>query len=216
MDKNSSSVFNKRGLLALSIVSAAIIIDQIIKVVVKLSMYLHESFAVCGDWFYIYFTENPGMAFGMELGSKLFLTMFRVVAVSFLAYYLCRIVNNPKFPTGYVVCISLVLAGAAGNIIDCLFYGEIFSDSNGAVATFVPWGEGYGDLLYGKVVDMFHFPLFSFDWPEWMPFVGGEHFVFFSPIFNFADACISCSVIAIALFYYKYVSSPLSDEKKDN
>ena len=216
MENIDRKAIRRRGMLALIIVPAAIIIDQIIKIAVKLSMYLHESFAVCGDWFYIYFTENPGMAFGMELGSKLFLTLFRVVAVSFLAYYLYRIVRNPKFPTGYIVCIALVLAGAAGNIIDCLFYGEIFSDSHAAVATFVPWGEGYSEFLYGKVVDMFHFPLFSFDWPEWVPFVGGEHFVFFSPIFNFADACISCSVIAIALFYYKYVSASLKDDTKDN
>lgn len=216
MENIDRKAIRRRGMLALIIVPAAIIIDQIIKIAVKLSMYLHESFAVCGDWFYIYFTENPGMAFGMELGSKLFLTLFRVVAVSFLAYYLYRIVRNPKFPTGYIVCIALVLAGAAGNIIDCFFYGEIFSDSHAAVATFVPWGEGYSEFLYGKVVDMFHFPLFSFDWPEWVPFVGGEHFVFFSPIFNFADACISCSVIAIALFYYKYVSASLKDDTKDN
>ncbi|MBR6647822.1 MAG: lipoprotein signal peptidase [Bacteroidaceae bacterium] len=209
-------VTKKRGLLALFIVSAAVVIDQIIKIVVKLSMYLHESFAVCGDWFYIYFTENPGMAFGMEFGSKLFLTLFRVVAVSLLIYYLCQIVRNPKFPIGYIVCIALVLAGATGNIIDCLFYGEIFSDSRGAVATFVPWGEGYGDFLYGKVVDMFHFPLFSFDWPKWMPFVGGENFVFFSPIFNFAYACISCSVLVIALFYYKYVSCSFKNEESES
>ena len=197
-----------RKIVALLVVAGAIIIDQIIKVTVKLSMFLHESINVCGDWFYIYFTENPGMAFGMELGSKLFLTSFRVIAVSFLVYYLCKIINNNKFPTGYVVCIALVLAGAVGNIIDCLFYGEIFTGSEGRIASLVSWGEGYGSFMYGKVVDMFYFPLFSFDWPSWIPFVGGENFVFFSPIFNFADACISCSVIIIALFYYKYVSVP--------
>lgn len=211
MEQKENIVYKKRGLLAVAILLGAIIIDQVIKVTVKLSMFLHESFAVCGDWFYIYFTENPGMAFGMEIGSKLFLTLFRIVAVSFLGYYLYRIVNNARFSTGYVVCVALVMAGAAGNIIDCLFYGEIFSDSVGRVATLVPWGEGYAPFLYGKVVDMFHFPLFSFDWPQWIPFIGGDHFVFFSPIFNFADACISCSVITIALFYYKYVSYPLSE-----
>lgn len=197
-----------RRIIALLVVTGAIVIDQIIKVSVKLSMFLHESINVCGDWFYIYFTENPGMAFGMELGSKLFLTLFRVVAVSFLVYYLYKIIRNKIFPIGYVVCIALVLAGAAGNIIDCLFYGEIFTDSENSIATLVPWGHGYGSFMYGKVVDMFYFPLFSFDWPTWFPFVGGDNFVFFSPIFNFADACISCSVIIIALFYYKYVSIP--------
>lgn len=198
----------RRGRLVLIIVLAALVIDQAIKLAVKLNMYLHESFAVCGDWFYIYFTENPGMAFGMELGSKLLLTSFRIVAIAFLVYYLYKIVRKDRFSTGYVVCVALVLAGATGNLVDCLFYGEIFTDSVGRVATVVPWGEGYGDFLYGKVVDMFHFPLFSFDWPQWMPFVGGDNFVFFSPIFNFADACISCSVIAIAIFYYKYISYP--------
>lgn len=197
-----------RNIIALAIVLVAIIIDQAIKVSVKLSMFLHESINVCGDWFYIYFTENPGMAFGMELGSKLFLTLFRIVAVSFLIYYLYKIVRNDKFPTGYVACIALVLAGAAGNIIDCLFYGEIFTDSEGGIASLVSWGNGYGSFLHGKVVDMFYFPLFSFDWPSWLPFIAGENFVFFSPIFNFADACISCSVIIIAIFYYKYVSLP--------
>lgn len=202
----SKSTYKLRTVIVPVIVALAILIDQAIKIAVKLSMYLHESISVCGDWFYIYFTENPGMAFGMELGSKLFLTLFRVAAVAFLIYYLTRIVRNPRFSTGYVLCVALVLAGAMGNIIDCLFYGEIFTDSFGKVATLVPWGEGYGTFLHGKVVDMFYFPLFSFDWPQWLPFVGGKHFIFFSPIFNFADACISCSVIAIALFYYKYVS----------
>lgn len=203
MEETNRSLKFRTGLVWV-IVACAIIIDQIIKVVVKLSMYLHESFAVCGDWFYIYFTENPGMAFGMEFGSKLLLTLFRIVAVSFLIYYLCKIVGNRKFSTGYVVAIAFILAGAVGNIIDCLFYGEIFTDSIGRVASLVPWGEGYGTFLHGKVVDMFHFPLFR--WPEWLPLIGGD--VFFSPIFNFADACISCSVIVVALFYNKYVSYP--------
>lgn len=206
--ENKAENSRLRTIIVLMIVLGSILIDQIIKVTVKLSMFLHESIAVCGNWFYIYFTENPGMAFGMELGSKLFLTIFRIIAVLFLIYYLCKIVHNRLFPMGYIVCVALVLAGAAGNIIDCLFYGEIFTDSFGRVASLVPWGEGYGTFLHGKVVDMFYFPLFSFDWPQWIPFIGGEHFIFFSPIFNYADACISCSVIAIALFYYKYVSLP--------
>lgn len=207
-EAEKATILRRRGFVAMLIALGAIVIDQIIKVTVKLSMFLHESFSVCGDWFYIYFTENPGMAFGMELGSKLFLTSFRVVAVIFLLYYLYKIICNDKFPTGYVVCIALVLAGAVGNIIDCLFYGEIFTDSANGIASLVSWGDGYGSFMYGKVVDMFYFPLFSFDWPQWLPFVGGQNFIFFSPIFNFADACISCSVIIIALFYYKYVSIP--------
>jgi signal peptidase II len=168
-------------------------------------MFKHESIRVF-DWFYIYFTENKGMAFGMELFDKLFLTGFRVVAVTFITYYLFKIINNMKFPSGYILCVALVLAGALGNLIDSIFYGEIFTDSNGRVAELVSWGNGYGDFLYGQVVDMFYFPLFSFDWPQWMPLVGGEHFIFFSPIFNFADACVSCGMIAIILFYGKYLN----------
>lgn len=198
-----------RSWIAVLVAVGAILIDQVIKVAVKLNMYLHESFSVCGDWFYIYFTENKGMAFGMELGGKLFLTCFRLVAVSLLGYYLYRIIRNTKFPVGYIVSIALVFAGAMGNIIDSLFYGEIFTHSMGRVASLVPFGEGYGDFLYGAVVDMFYFPLFSFDWPAWMPFVGGEHFIFFSPIFNFADACISCSIVSILLFYRNCINKPL-------
>ena len=198
-----------RSWIAVLVAVSAIVIDQVIKVAVKLNMYLHESFSVCGDWFYIYFTENKGMAFGMELGGKLFLTCFRLVAVSLLGYYLYRIIRNTKFPVGYIVSIALVFASAMGNIIDSLFYGEIFTHSMGRVASLVPFGEGYGDFLYGAVVDMFYFPLFSFDWPEWMPFVGGEHFIFFSPIFNFADACISCSIVSILLFYRNCINKPL-------
>lgn len=198
-----------RSWIAVLVAVSAIVVDQVIKVAVKLNMYLHESFSVCGDWFYIYFTENKGMAFGMELGGKLFLTCFRLVAVSLLGYYLYRIIRNTKFPVGYIVSIALVFAGAMGNIIDSLFYGEIFTHSMGRVASLVPFGEGYGDFLYGAVVDMFYFPLFSFDWPAWMPYVGGDHFIFFSPIFNFADACISCSIVSILLFYRNCINKPL-------
>ena len=198
-----------RSWVAVLVTVGAIVIDQVIKVAVKLNMYLHESFSVCGDWFYIYFTENRGMAFGMELGGKLFLTCFRLVAVSLLGYYLYRIIRNRQFPVGYIVSIALVFAGAMGNIIDSLFYGEIFTHSVGRVASLVPFGEGYGRFMYGNVVDMFYFPLFSFNWPAWVPFCGGEHFIFFSPIFNFADACISCSIVAILLFYRNCINKPL-------
>ena len=195
----------KRLILSTAILLLAIVADQVIKFAVKLSMFKHESIRVF-DWFYIYFTENKGMAFGMELFDKLFLTGFRIVAVIFITYYLFKIVRNMKFPTGYIVCVASVLAGALGNLIDSIFYGEIFTDSNGRVAKLVEWGSGYGKMFYGQVVDMFYFPLFSFDWPQWMPFVGGEHFIFFSPIFNFADACVSCGMIAIILFYGKYLN----------
>jgi signal peptidase II len=190
------------GHMAALIVAICLIIDQVIKLLVKLNMHLYESIHIT-DWFYIYFTENPGMAFGMEIFGKLFLTLFRIIAVGCFVYYLNKI-RGKGFPRGYLVCVALIIAGAAGNIIDCVFYGPLFSESTPyTVSQLVPWGDGYAPLLKGKVVDMFYFPLVEWNWPDWFPWVGGEHFIFFSPIFNFADACISCAVIAILLFYNK-------------
>lgn len=188
------------GLMVASIVTIALIIDQVIKLSVKLGMRLYESIHIA-DWFYIYFTENPGMAFGMEIFGKLFLTLFRIVAICWLIYYVYKI-RGKGFPVGYMVCVALIIAGAMGNVIDCVFYGPLFSESTPfSVSHLVPWGEGYAPMLKGKVVDMFYFPLVEWNWPDWLPFIGGNHFIFFSPIFNFADACISCGVIAILLFY---------------
>lgn len=181
----------------------AIVVDQLIKIAVKTSMPLGGGFSVFGDWFQIRFIENNGMAFGLELFSKVFLTSFRIVAVIFLVYVLIKLIKDRTYPTGFVFAVGMILAGAAGNIIDCLFYGEIFSSSYGQVAQFVPWGEGYASFFEGRVVDMFYFPLFT--WPEWMPLVGGG--IFFAPVFNFADACISCSVVAILIFYRKFLFS---------
>ena len=147
------------------------------------------------------------MAFGMEIFNKFFLTGFRIIAAIAIAYLLVQYVKK-NYKTGFLVCVSLILAGAVGNIIDCVFYGEIFSEStHSTLATFVPVGEGYADWFYGKVVDMFYVPIIDTNWPEWMPFVGGEHFIFFSPIFNFADAAISCGIIALILFYGKYLNN---------
>lgn len=181
---------------------AAIIIDQAIKIWVKTSMYMHEVIEIA-PWFKILFTENRGMAFGMELVDKLFLTSFRIVAVIFLIYIIGRQIRQGVNYL-FLICLSLILAGATGNIIDCLFYGMIFNNPPAPiVAEFVPWGTGYDSMFYGRVVDMFYFPLVEWNWPGWMPFCGGEHFIFFSPIFNFADACISCGVIAVLLFCRK-------------
>ena len=180
------------------VIFLVLVIDQVIKIWVKTNMYMHESIRIT-DWFYIYFTENPGMAFGWEFFDKLFLTSFRIVAVAVITYYLIKVIRKGA-PTGYIICLSLVLAGAAGNIIDCVFYGLIFNNPPVPfVAHFVPFGTGYDRILMGRVVDMFYFPIIDTYWPEWMPFVGGEHFIFFSPIFNFADAAISCGIIALLL-----------------
>ena len=185
---------------------AVIVIDQIIKIWVKTSFYEGEDMQIF-SWFHLRFIQNNGMAFGMEFGSKLFLTLFRVFFVGLLIYYMCKIIRRPQIKYGYIVCLALVIAGAAGNIIDCLFYGMVFNNPPAPLrAEFVPWGEGYETLMQGRVVDMFYFPLVEWDWPSWLPLLGGNHFIFFSPIFNFADACISCGIVALVLFYHKRIS----------
>ena len=194
-----------KGRLAALIIVAILLVDQAIKIWVKTSMTLHESIHIT-DWFYITFIENMGMAFGMQLGSKIILSLFRVVAICVLGYYIRNLVRQ-NARTGYIVCLAMVLAGAAGNLIDCMFYGLIFNESSPYyLSYFVPFGSGYAPFLMGKVVDMFYFPLIETEWPTWMPFVGGEHFVFFSPVFNFADACISVSVVWLLLFYREEIS----------
>ncbi|MBR1682579.1 MAG: lipoprotein signal peptidase [Bacteroidaceae bacterium] len=190
-------------------------IDQIVKVWVKTHMALHESRRVT-DWFYITFIENNGMAFGMEFFDKLFLTGFRLVATCFVGYYMARLIRR-GVSWGYLICLAFIMTGAAGNIIDCLFYGLIFDNPAWPqVAQFVPFGEGYSTWFYGRVVDMFYFPLCEWDWPAWVPFVGGSHYVFFSYIFNVADACISCGVIALLLFYRRTLSEELKVEKGES
>lgn len=185
---------------------AAIVIDQAIKIWVKTSMYMHEMIEIT-PWFKILFTENRGMAFGMELMDKLFLTSFRIVAVAFLIYIIGKQIKQ-GIDYLFLICLSLILAGATGNIIDCLFYGMVFNNPPAPiVAEFVPWGTGYDTMFYGRVVDMFYFPLVEWNWPDWLPLCGGEHFIFFSPIFNFADACISCGVIAVLLFCRKQLQA---------
>ena len=163
------------------------------------------------DWFYLFFVENKGMAFGMDFIGTLFLTVFRIVAVSFFVYYLVGVIKQGR-PLGFIVCLSLVIAGAFGNVIDNCFYGLIFSQPTFfSPATLVPLGSGDGTFLTGHVVDMFYFPIINTTLPEALPFVGGSHFVFFSPIFNFADAAISCGAIAILLFYRKMI---FTEEKR--
>lgn len=194
-----------RSALALILILLIIVLDQALKIWIKTHFYLGESVEIF-PWFQLRFIENPGMAFGLELGSKLFLTIFRIVVVAFLAYYLWRLRKVEKAPTGYFVCIALIIAGAAGNIFDCVFYGEIFNDPMPpAVAQFVPWGDGYASLFHGKVVDMLYFPLFAFVWPEWVPGLGGQMFSFFDPVFNLADAAISVGMIVLLFFYSRYV-----------
>ena len=196
----------KQALSASMLFLLIILADQIIKVAVKTHMYLHQSIHIT-DWFQILFTENNGMAFGAEFLNKYFLTSFRIVAVSVLIYIIIRNIRR-GVSWGLLLCLVLITAGAAGNIVACLFYGLIFNNPPAPiVAEFVPWGTGYESLMMGRVVDMFYFPLVEFDWPSWMPMIGDKHFIFFSPIFNLADACISCGIVALLLFYRKVLQS---------
>jgi signal peptidase II len=195
-----------KGRLAAVLIAAILIIDQVIKIWVKTHMALHESIHVT-DWFYIAFIENNGMAYGMQIGSKLVLSLFRIAAICVLAYYVWLQTRKETVRTSYVVCLSMILAGALGNLIDCMFYGLVFDASNSyTVAGLVPFGEGYSSFLMGKVVDMFYFPLIVTTYPNWFPVYGGEEFIFFSPVFNFADSAISVGVVLLILFFRKEIS----------
>ena len=180
-----------------------LLVDQILKIWIKTNMTLGQEFSVIGDWFLIHFVENNGMAFGFEFGGeygKVFLSVFRIVAVIGIGWYITKLVKK-DLPMGFIACVSLILAGAMGNIIDSAFYGMIFNDSYGQVATLFPEGGGYETFLHGRVVDMFYFPLFSGVYPEWLPFIGASEFQFFRPVFNIADSAITVGIFSIILFY---------------
>lgn len=200
MKKNS--YLSNDGLIASILIIAILVIDQIIKIEVKTNMCLGESVHVT-DWFYISFIENNGMAYGMTFFNKLVLSVFRIIAIGCIGWYM-HLVLKQKHSTGYIVVLSMILAGAAGNIIDSMFYGLIFNASSPFYVSYlVPFGSGYASFLQGKVVDMFYFPLIVTTYPDWVPFKGGQEFVFFSPVFNFADACISVGVVLLLLFFRK-------------
>ena len=202
----------RRGTLAALIVVGILLVDQLIKIWVKTNMTLHEQIEIL-SWFKIVFIENNGMAYGMEIGSKLVLSLFRVVAISVLGYYIIGQVKR-QARWGYLVCLSMIFAGAVGNLIDSMFYGLVFNASSEFYTSyFVPFGTGYASFLMGKVVDMFYFPLIVTTWPDWVPVVGGNPYVFFSPVFNFADASISVGVVFLLLFYRKEISE-ISFKKK--
>lgn len=169
-----------------------VVVDQVIKVLVKTNMSLGESIRVFGDWFQIYFIENEGMAFGMQFGGavgKFLLSLFRIVFFGVLVYWISRLVKKPDTPSGVTVGLTLITAGALGNIIDCFFYGLIW---------------GYAPFMFGRVVDMFYFPIIDTVFPEWVPFVGGDPFLFFAPVFNFADSCVTCGAIYLILFQWRF------------
>ena len=216
------------GRIACLLVVILLVIDQVIKIAVKTHMCLGESIRIT-DWFFINFIENNGMAFGMTFFNKLVLSLFRLVAISAIGYYIYKVIKG-EHRTGYVIVLSVIMAGALGNLFDSLFYGMIFSASSPFYVSYlVPFGTGYSSFLQGKVVDMFYFPLIVSSWPDWMPFWGGEDFVFFSPVFNFADSCVSVGIVILFLFYRKDLEglsdafsrknkddSTVIDEMKDN
>lgn len=183
------------------IVFLVLLVDQVLKIWIKTNMRLQDEI-ILTDWAIIHFIENPGMAFGLELGGdygKLILTLFRIVVVSGIIYWLRNLIIE-KAPNIAIVSVSLILAGAIGNIIDSIFYGVLFGSSYGQIASFLPAEGGYAGWFHGQVVDMFYFPLFKGYLPEWLPFWGGDYFIFFRPIFNVADTSISVGVGLLLLF----------------
>lgn len=186
-----------------------LIIDQISKIWIKTNMTIGESIPVFGSWFQIYFIENNGMAFGMQFGGvwgKILLTAFRIVLIGFIIGYIKSLISK-KAPVAVVFGVSLILIGAMGNVIDSLFYGLLFGESTFTqIASFLPEGGGYAPFMQGKVVDMLYFPLIDTTLPEWIPFWGGEDFIFFRPIFNIADSCITIGVAYLLLFQRKFFS----------
>lgn len=190
-----------KGAWAAIVIVLVILADQILKFWVKTNFYLGEDYPITG-WFHLKFIENNGMAFGMELTSKLILTLGRIAAVCVLIWGIIKLKGLKDLRTGFIIALALITAGAAGNIFDCVFYGEIFSNPwPPQHAVLFPAGGGYGHCFEGRVVDMLYFPLFSFVWPAWMPVVGGSEFEFFQYIFNIADASICVGVFLLLLFY---------------
>lgn len=199
---------------AIGVAVLVVVLDQALKFWVKTSFYLGEDVELL-PFFQLKFIQNNGMAFGMEFGSKLLLTIFRMSLVGLLVWYICRLVKAAKVPVGYMVAVALVTAGAFGNIIDCVFYGEIFTNPYPPeTATLVPIGTGYGTWFHGLVVDMLYFPLFEFQWPQWLPLVGGQTFSFFDPVFNLADAAITVGMFMVILFYSKYLGRQWYEPEK--
>ena len=203
---------------AILVILVIIICDQLLKFYVKTHYFYGEEINVFGNWFKLHFIENEGMAFGMKLSEaatgKIILTLFRLCAVVFGFFLLKKLVDK-KYGTGVIICGALILAGALGNLIDSMFYGMIFSESqtpfhmvhNNAIyyAKLVPWGTGYGQFLHGRVVDMLYFPIIETRMPSWMPFIGGHDFTFFEPVFNIADASISVGVLVLVFFQKRLI-----------
>jgi len=191
------------------IVFLVLFLDQLVKILVKTHMFLGEEYLVSGHWFRIHFVENNGMAFGIEFAGnygKIFLSLFRIIAVTGIGWYLLKLVKREDVPMGFVACVALIFAGAIGNIIDSAFYGMIFNDSYGQVAQLFPPEGGYSSFLHGRVVDMLYFPILEGHYPSWFPLWGGQEFLFFRPVFNIADSSITIGILTIMIFYRRLFS----------
>ena len=199
-----------RTLKSVLIIFLILVVDQVLKFWIKTNLAIGDEIVVFKDWFILHFVENNGMAFGFEFAGeygKIFLSVFRILAVVAIGWYLFKLTKQRDVPFGFIVCISLIFAGAIGNIIDSLFYGMIFNHSYGQVASLFPEGGGYSSFLHGRVVDMFYFPLIEGRYPSWVPKIGGNPFIFFRPVFNVADSAISVGIFTILLFYRKYFNN---------
>jgi signal peptidase II len=213
-----NKMIKMKGLkLPLLIIFLVLLIDQVIKIYIKTHFLLGEEHLVT-KWFIIHFIENPGMAFGMQFSGnwgKLILSLFRIIAVGFISWYMVKLVHTNAHK-GLIVCVALIVAGAAGNIIDSAFYGLIFSESYYQLATLFPSGGGYAGFLHGKVVDMLYFPIFNGTFPQWLPVWGGERYLFFSPVFNIADSSITTGVISILVFQRWFFGTKKKHEEEQN
>lgn len=197
---------------------ALLVLDQVTKILVKTGMHIGESIPVFGDWFQILFIENKGMAFGMAFGGdigKYILTSLRIVLSVLLLIYVRSLLLRKETPLGVLLGLTAIMVGAIGNVLDCMFYGLIFEQSTYThVAGVVPFGEGYAPFGLGKVVDMLYFPVINTTWPDWVPGKGGEPLIFFRPIFNVADSCVTVGALYLLIFKWKYFSAHLEDKKK--
>ncbi|MGM9776130.1 MAG: lipoprotein signal peptidase [Candidatus Coprenecus sp.] len=212
--------FSKKTRITIISLFAVLLVlaDQISKIWVKTNMTIGESISVFGDWFQILFVENPGMAFGMAFGGdigKYLLTGLRLVLFVIMLLWIRKLTKKEETPMGVLIGLTAIMIGALGNIIDCMFYGEIFSQSTATqVSEFVPLGTGYGSFMLGRVVDMLYFPIVDLVLPDWFPFNAGERFIFFRPIFNIADSCISVGAVYLLIFHWKFISKEMANERK--